>query len=102
MANFGNIRPRFRTVCLIVVLSIGIQVEISSGTAAETPQNVIEASEASTASQEQKGVLEDTANNTVRSLVIKGNNSFSEQQIRALMKTDVWSVYDESLLEADF
>ena len=102
MANFGNIRPPFRTVCLIVVLSIGIQVEISSGTADETPQSVIEASEASTDSQEQRGVLEDAANSTVRSLVIKGNNSFSEQQIRALMKTDVWSVYDESLLEADF
>ncbi|MDE0425318.1 MAG: hypothetical protein OXN25_10645 [Candidatus Poribacteria bacterium] len=40
--------------------------------------------------------------NIVRSLVISGNNSFSDQQIRALMGTDVWSVYDETLLKADF
>lgn len=38
----------------------------------------------------------------VRSLVISGNNAFSEQQIRALMRTDVWSIYDETVLKADF
>ena len=40
--------------------------------------------------------------NIVRSLVLSGNHSFSDQQIRALMGTDVWSVYDETLLKADF
>ena len=33
--------------------------------------------------------------------MIKGNDSFPEQQIRSLMRTDVWSVYDETVLEAD-
>ena len=42
------------------------------------------------------------AANTVRSLVISGNNSFSDQHIRALMRTDVWSTYDETVMKADF
>ena len=39
--------------------------------------------------------------NIVRSLVIDGNESFSEQQIRALMRTDVWGIYDETVLKSD-
>lgn len=74
-------------MCLIVLLSIAIQVEISSEPAA--------------ASQDKTTGLGDKSN-TVRSLVIKGNDSFSEQQIRALIQTDVWSVYDETVLAADF
>ncbi len=77
----------FGTLCLIVLLSIAIQVEISSEPAA--------------ASQDKTTGLGDKSN-TVRSLVIKGNDSFSEQQIRALIQTDVWSVYDETVLAADF
>ncbi len=102
MVNFGNIGPPLRTLCLIVVLGIGIQVEISSETSDVTPQNVIETSETATASQDPKVILGNEADNTVRSLVIRGNNSFSEQQIRALMQTDVWSIYDETVLTADF
>ena len=97
MVNFGNIRPPFRILCLVVVLSICIQVEISSEIAEETPQSARDASKKALSPQ----ALADAVN-TVRSLVIKGNNSFSEQQIRALMQTDVWSIYDEARLEADF
>ena len=79
-------RP-FRTLSLIILLGISIQVEISSETV-NTAQNRITP-------------LEDEAS-LVRSVVIKGNQSFSEQQIRALMQTDVWSVYDETVLKADF
>ena len=77
----------FGTLCLIVLLSIAIQVEIASETA--------------TASQDKTTGLGNESN-TVRSLVIKGNHSFSEQQIRALMQTDVWSAYDETVLASDF
>ena len=77
----------FGTLCLIVLLSIAMQIEIASETA--------------TAAQDKTRGLGDESN-TVRSLVIKGNDSFSEQQIRALMRTDVWSVYDETVLKADF
>ena len=38
----------------------------------------------------------------VRSLVISGNDSFSEAQIRSLMRTDVWGTYDETALKQDF
>ena len=37
----------------------------------------------------------------VRSLVITGNRAFREQDIRALMQTDVWDTYDETRLKAD-
>ena len=79
-------RP-FRTLSLIILLGISIQVEISSETV-NTAQN-------------RTAPLADEAS-IVRSVVIKGNQSFSEQQIRALMQTDVWSVYDETVLQADF
>ena len=79
-------RP-FRTLSLIILLGISIQVEISSETV-NTAQN-------------RTAPLADEAS-IVRSVVIKGNQSFSEQQIRTLMQTDVWSVYDETALQADF
>ena len=87
MQEFCSLTRSFGALCLIVLLSIAIQIEL--------------ASEIATASQDKTVDLGDEAN-TVRSLVIKGNRSFSEQQIRALMQTDVWSVYDERILESDF
>ena len=87
MQEFCYPTRSFGTLCLIVLLSIAIQVEI--------------ASEAAPASQDKTTELGDESN-TVRSLVIRGNHSFSEQQIRALMQTDVWSVYDETALASDF
>ena len=85
MADF-QYRP-FRTLCVIILLSISIQAETSSETVHTAQQRI--------ASSEDEA-------NTVRSLVINGNQSFPEQQIRALMQTDVWSVYDETTLKADF
>ena len=87
MQEFCYPTRAFGTLCLIVLLSIAGHVEIVSETA--------------TASQAKTTGLGD-ASKTVRSLVIKGNHSFSEQQIRALMQTDVWSVYDETVLASDF
>ncbi|MYG07147.1 hypothetical protein F4167_11130, partial [Candidatus Poribacteria bacterium] len=87
MQEFCYPTRSFGTLCLIVVLSIAIQVEIASETA--------------TVSHDKTTGLRDESN-TVRSLVIKGNHSFSGQQIRALMQTDVWSVYDETVLASDF
>ena len=76
-----------RFLSLIIILSISIQVEISSETV-DIGEN-------------KRTVLVDEAS-VVRSVVINCNQSFSEQQIRALMQTDVWSVYDETNLKADF
>ena len=86
MQEFCYPAPSFGTLCLIVLLSIVIPVEIDSEIAA--------ASEEKTTGSGDESII-------VRSLVIKGNNSFSEQQIRALMRTDVWSVYDETVLTSD-
>ena len=80
-------------LCLIALLSISIHVEVSSETTTTSQQ-------ATTSQQKITGSRDKS--NTVRSLVIKGNNSFSEQRIRALMRTDVWSVYDETVLASDF
>lgn len=87
MQEFCYRAPSFGTLCLIVMFGIAIQIEMASETA--------------TASEDKTTGLGDESN-TVRSLVIKGNNSFPEQQIRTLMQTDVWSVYDETVLESDF
>ena len=87
MQEFCYPARSFGILCLIVLLSVAIPIEMASETA--------------TASQDKTTGLGDESN-TVRSLVIKGNHSFSEQQIRALMRTDVWSVYDETVLESDF
>lgn len=87
MVDFRSTGCPLGTLCLIALFSISIYVEVSSEIAA--------------ASQDKTTDSGDEAN-TVRSLVIKGNDSFSEQQIRALMRTDVWSVYDETVLAGDF
>ena len=87
MQEFCYPARSFGTLCLIVLLSISIQIEVSSETAAASQDKTMGSGDES---------------NIVRSLVIKGNDAFSEQQIRALMRTDVWSVYDETVLESDF
>ncbi|MXV73893.1 hypothetical protein F4Z99_06410, partial [Candidatus Poribacteria bacterium] len=87
MVDFRFATRPLGTLCLIALFSISIHVEVSSETA--------------TAAQNETTGLGDEST-TVRSLVIKGNDSFSEQQIRALMRTDVWSVYDETALASDF
>ena len=86
MADLRYVAHSFWALCLTLLLSIGIQVGM--------------ASETGTTAQRKKVALQDEAS-TVRSIVISGNQSFSEQQIRSLMKTDVWSVYDETVLRSD-
>ena len=95
MIDFWYAARLFGILCSIVLFNMGVSVEISSAAPDLT------ASETRTALQANTPVLKDEAN-TVRSLVISGNNSFSDQQIRVLMRTDVWSVYDETVLKADF
>ena len=87
MLDFRSAARALGILCLIALFSISIHVEVSSEIAA--------------ASREKTTGLGDEAH-TVRSVVIKGNNSFSEQQIRALMRTDVWTLYDETVLASDF
>ena len=99
--TFWDVVCLFGTFCLIVLLGIGGQVEISSAAADATQRTTVDRREKAPASEKRSIGLEEAAS-IVRSLIIKGNNSFSEQQIRALMQTDVWSVYDASVLEADF
>ncbi len=99
--NFGDVVCLLGTFCLIVMFGIGGQVEISSASADATQQTMVDRREKTPASENRRLGLGDEAN-IVRSLIIKGNHSFSEQQIRALMWTDVWDVYDASVLEADF
>ncbi|MCE2414316.1 hypothetical protein J4G07_09945 [Candidatus Poribacteria bacterium] len=86
MADLLYVTRPFRILCAIVLLSVSVQLEISSETVDAT--------------QKKKAVLANEAS-IVRSLVIDGNESFSEQQIRVLMRTDVWSVYDATVLKAD-
>ena len=99
--NFWDVACLFGTFCLIVLLGIGGQVDVSSAAADEPQRATVERMEKTPALKNRSVSLADKAS-VVRSLIIKGNNSFSEQQIRALMRTDVWSVYDASVLEADF
>ena len=89
------IGAKFGIVCLLVFLSMGINVEISSA----APE--VNTSETQSTLQDNTSTLRNEAN-IVRSLVISGNNSFSDQQIRALMQTDIWNVYDETVLKVDF
>ena len=86
MAGLRYVARSFWALCLIVLFSISVQVEISSETVDTAKRKRI--------------ALKDEAN-TVRSIVISGNQSFSEQEIRALMQTDVWSVYDKTVLKSD-
>ena len=99
--NFWDAVHLLGTFCLIVLLGIDGQAEVSSAASDQMPRAAIESVEETPASKNRSVDLRDEAN-IVRSLIIKGNNSFSEQQIRALMRTDVWNVYDASVLEADF
>ena len=99
--NFWDVVCLLGNFCLIVLLGIGGQVEISSAAADGTQRVTIERTEKTPASENRSVGLGDESN-IVRSLIIRGNNSFSEQQIRVLMRTDVWSVYDASALKADF
>lgn len=92
MVDFRSAARSLGILCLIGLLSISIQVEVSSETTPTSQQTT----------SQQKVTGSRDRSNTVRSLVIKGNNSFSEQRIRALMRTDVWSVYDETVLASDF
>lgn len=92
MVDFRSAARSLGILCLIGLLSISIQVEVSSETTTTSQQTT----------SQQKVTGSRDRSNTVRSLVIKGNNSFSEQRIRALMRTDVWSVYDETVLASDF
>ena len=102
-------------VCLIVLLAIS-NVAIGSQPSETVSERVLSdeylltenrepkvenrSSETVSITQNEKADVEDEPS-IVRSLVIDGNESFSEQQIRALMRTDVWSVYDETVLKAD-
>ena len=95
MTDFWYIARLFGILCSIVLFGMGIKVENLSAASDIKP------SETKIASEENISTLEDESN-VVRSLVINGNNSFSDQQIRALMQTDVWSVYDEIVLKTDF
>ena len=84
-------RKRKLKVCLIVLLCIS-EIVIGRQAAAGGEQDVLDENRHST-------TLDET--NIVRSLVIDGNESFAEQQIRALMRTDVWGTYDETVLKSD-
>ena len=95
MTDFWYIARLFGILCLIVLFSMGIKVEILSAA------SDVKTSKTKLASQENISTLVGEAN-IVRSLVINGNNSFSDPEIRALMQTDVWSVYDEIVLKTDF
>ena len=99
--NFWDVVCLLGIFCLIALLCIGGQVEISSAAPDPTQRTTVDRREKTPASENRNTGLEEEAS-IVRSLIIKGNNSFSEQQIRALMQTDVWSIYDTSVLESDF
>ena len=95
MTDFWYIARPFGILCLIILFSMGIKVEILlAAPDVKTPETRL-------ATQENISTLDGEAN-IVRSLVINGNNAFSDQQIRALMQTDVWSVYNEIVLKTDF
>lgn len=95
MIDFWYVARSLGLLCLSALFSIGVRVEILSA----SPD--VKTSETKTVLEDDTPALADEAN-TVRSLVISGNNSFSDQQIRTLMRTDVWTVYDETVLKADF
>ena len=95
MTDFWYIARSFGILCLIALFSMDMSVEIlSAAPDAKIPETEI-------ASQDSTLAFENEAS-IVRSLVINDNNAFSDQQIRALMQTDVWSIYDETVLKVDF
>ena len=98
MTDFWYIARLFGILCLIMAISsqrsaVGQERFVETESNTQPPY---------TESRKLEAESQYDAANIVRSLVISGNNSFSDQQIRALMGTDVWSVYDETLLKADF
>ena len=107
MADFLYVTRLFRTLCLIVVMVIGSQQSAVSKngdqpSAISHQQEDILKRKPPTETQRSPKVSESQDEpSLVRSLIIDGNESFPEQQIRALMRTDVWSVYDETVLKAD-
>lgn len=101
MMDFWSSAARwFRAACLIVLLS-GIPIENLSKADSDIPQRRIGLPDRPTPSEKKRVDVADTSK-TVRSLVISGNASFPERRIRALMQTDVWTDYDETILEKDF
>ena len=112
MADFFYVTRPFGTLCLIVLMAIGGQQSAVSerqpvlnenllvSESRESPRTENHALETIDAAENETAVLGDEPS-IVRSLVIDGNESFPEQQIRALMRTDVWSVYDETVLKSD-
>ena len=95
MTDFWHVARSFGILCLIMLFSMDVSVDLSLA------DSGVKTSEIKPASQENISVLGDESN-TVRSLVINGNYAFSDQQIRGLMLTDVSSVYDERVLKSDF
>ena len=111
MADFFYVTRPFGTLCLIVLMAVGgQQLAVSERKPVLNENSLVSASreppagshslETIDAAENEKAVLGDEPS-IVRSLVIDGNESFSEQQIRALMRTDVWSRYDETVLKSD-
>jgi hypothetical protein len=89
-------------ICLIILLSIS-EIAVGNQQSAVSERVLLDENSPSAtmdSAQNTEAPVEDEAR-IVRSLVIEGNESFSEQQIRALMRTDVWSVYDGNILKAD-
>ena len=98
MIEFWYVARAFGILCLIMAISsqpsaVGQERFVETESNTQPPH---------TESRQLKTDSHYDAANIVRSLVISGNNSFTDQQIRALMGTDVWSVYDETLLKTDF
>ena len=95
-------------MCLIVLLSISEMVSIGGQQSAISKEVLLDenlltesdSSETVGITQNENTSLEGEVS-VVRSLVIDGNESFSEQQIRSLMRTDVWGVYNETVLKSD-
>lgn len=98
MTDFWYIARLFGILCLSMAISSQPSA-VAQERFEETESNT---QPPYTENRKLKAESQSDAANIVRSLVISGNNSFSNQQIRALMGTDVWSVYDETLLKADF
>ena len=78
-------------ICLIVLISFS-EIAIGGQSAGVGEQVLLD-------ENRQLTTVDET--HIVRSLVIDGNESFPEQQIRALMRTDVWTTYDEAVLKSD-
>lgn len=98
MTDFWYIARLFGILCLIMAISSQPSA-VAQERFEETESNT---QPPYTENRKLKAESQSDAANIVRSLVISGNNSFSDQQIRSLMGTDVWSIYDETLLKADF